>query len=109
MARKPPKPAMSVTNVKNIFDANAGSNPSFFSIKGIDEPNKFPINILVKTAEPRAKEKSLKPTKLNIRNEKVPTKMPFMIPISVCFPITSRTLASETSFLAKALITIAKD
>ena len=31
MARKPPKPAMSVTNVKNIFDANAGSNPSFFS------------------------------------------------------------------------------
>ena len=100
---------MSVINVKNIFDANAGSNPNLLRIKGIDEPNKFPINILVKTAEPKAKEKSPKPTKLNIKNEKVPTKMPFMIPISVCFPITSKTLASETSFLAKALITIAKD
>ena len=57
---------MSVINVKNIFDANAGSNPNLLRIKGIDEPNKFPINILVKTAEPRAKEKSPKPTKFNI-------------------------------------------
>jgi hypothetical protein len=49
---------MSVTNVRNILDASAGSNPNFLRIKGIDEPKKFPINILVKTAEPKAKEKS---------------------------------------------------
>ena len=47
--------------------------------------------------------------KLSIKKDKTPTKIPFIIPMKVCFPITSKTLASETSFLARALITIARD
>ena len=39
---------MSVIKVKNIFDAKAGSNPSFLSSKGIDEPKRFPIKIFAK-------------------------------------------------------------
>ena len=47
--------------------------------------------------------------KISIKKDKTPTKIPFIIPMKVCFPITSKTLASETSFLARALITIARD
>ena len=36
--------------------------------------------------------------KLSIKKDKTPTKIPFIIPMKVCFPITSKTLASETSF-----------
>ena len=41
---------MSVTKVRKIFDARAGSNPSFRRTKGIDEPNKLPIKIFPNTA-----------------------------------------------------------
>lgn len=47
---------MSVINVRNMFDANAGSKPIFLSINGIDEPNKLPINMFPKTAILSAKE-----------------------------------------------------
>ena len=40
---------MSVISVRKIFDASAGSKPSFFKIKGIEEPKRLPIKIFPKT------------------------------------------------------------
>ena len=39
---------MSVISVRKIFDASAGSKPSFFKIKGIEEPKRFPIKYFQK-------------------------------------------------------------
>ena len=46
---------MSVIKVKNIFEARAGSNFNFLSIKGIEAPKRFPINIFPNTAILRAR------------------------------------------------------
>ena len=50
IVKKPANPIISVINVKNIFEAKAGSYPIFLKIKGIAEPNKFPIKTFPKTA-----------------------------------------------------------
>ena len=50
IVKKPANPIISVINVKKIFEAKAGSYPIFLKIKGIAEPNKFPIKTFPKTA-----------------------------------------------------------